>query len=164
MIPRSDAKDKMEWARERGAEETLRRVAQLPPPAGLEERVHERLTAERSHAWHAEERGVWRLWKPARRLQFAAAAVLAVAVAGSSWGVYHWRGSTKMPSGAQTVQPPPPAPQTGGFGTADVKRVPPTLAPIKVPPAPRKKPSAGVAKIAPKKPAGQTADTAQKPE
>jgi hypothetical protein len=165
MIPRSDAKDAMKFGRGSSAEETLRRVAELPPPAGLEDRVHERLAAERSHGWHAEGRGVWRLWTPARRLQFAAAAMLSVAVAGSTWSVYHWRGAAGTHGGAQVAAPAvPAAPQTNGFGTADGKRVPPTLAPIKAPPAPHRKPSAGTPKTAGKKPAIQAADTAQKPE
>lgn len=139
------------------AEETLRLVAQLEAPAELTERVHRRLAEARVVP---ERHGFWSLWQPAQRLQFAAAAVLAVAVAGSMWGVYHNRTATK----AMTPVASPatnPAATSGGFSNADAKRVPPTLNPIKVPPAPKKKPGAGhgAVKHGAKPPAGQTGQT-----
>jgi hypothetical protein len=150
------------------AEETLRLVAELRPPAELAERVHRRLADERN----AARRGFWSLWMPAQRLQFAAAAALVIAVAGSTWSVYHGRpqmggGSQAAPATVPT-QPARALPGiSGGFGSAGVARVPPTLHPIKVPPAPKKKPNPGhmLAKPSLRTPAAQPAagDAASKP-
>lgn len=146
------------------AEETLRLLATLPPPAELTDRVHHRLglglglglAAEKAAA---SRRGFWSLWLPAQRFQFAGAAVLVIAVAGSMWGVYRAHPRAGMQTGTQTgTQVAPPVPQSpaqsltqGSFGAAKAERVPPTLHPIKVPPAPKKKPSASrVAKPASK--------------
>ena len=143
------------------AERTLRLVAELPPPEDLTDRVHQRLAVERESIAEREgaaRRGFWSFWQPARRLQFAGAALLAIAVAGSTWSVYHSR------NGAQAVTPVAPkpvAPQgTSGFTPAGAERKPSTLKPIKVPPAPKKKPGAGhVAKPSPKVLANQAAKT-----
>jgi hypothetical protein len=146
------------------AEETLRLLAELPPPAHLTDRVHRRLALEKAKP---ARRSFWSLWLPARRLQYAAAAILVVAVAGSTWSVYRGHPQTGMKPGAHTQAAPvlPPAASAGGFGSAGAERVPPTLNPIKVPPAPKKKPSASkTAKPSPKKlaapPAAQTPQTA----
>jgi len=137
------------------AEETLRLLAELPPPADLKDRVHYRLAAERTKPMH---RSVWSLWMPAQRLQYAAAAVLVVAVAGSTWGVYHTRPQAGQKAGPSTQIAPAVPHDAGGFGTAGAERVPPTLSPIKVPPAPKKKPSASkMAKPSPKVLAPQAA-------
>jgi hypothetical protein len=106
------------------AEGTLRLVAQLPPPRELADRVHHRLAAERANP---VRRSFWSLWMPAQRFQFAAAAALALAVAGSTWGVYHSK------NGGHPVIPAPQAAPNSGFGTDGAVRVPPTLAPIRVP-------------------------------
>lgn len=120
------------------AEETLRMVATLPPPAELTDRVHQRLAVEKATA---RRRGFWSLWMPAQRFQFAAAAILVVAVAGSTWSVYHTNRGSKIVAPVPRVADPSGI--GGGFGTAGAERVPPTLNPIKVPPAPKKKPGAG---------------------
>jgi hypothetical protein len=130
-------------------EETLRLLAEMAPPADLTNRVHHHLARERAKP---ARRSVWSLWLPAQRLQFAAAAVLVVAVAGSTWSVYHAHPRARAGANSQA----PPAVQrdaaSGGFGTAGAERVPPTLNPIKVPPAAKKKPSASKsAKPSPKK-------------
>ena len=119
------------------AEKTLRLVAELPPPAELIDHVHHRLAIEKASA---PRRSFWSLWMPAQRLQFAGAAVLVVAVAGSTWGIYHRhpQAGASVPSAPRGVD----AGSGGSFGTAGAERVPPTLNPIKVPPAPKKKPSA----------------------
>ena len=141
----------------RDAEETLRLVAQLPPPPDIADLVHHRLAAEQMAQASPARRGFWSLWMPAQRLQFAAAAVLVIAVAGSTWSVYHMH-----PRTANAV----PAPASGasgdstgnGFRSAAAERVPPTLNPIKVAPAPKKKPGAGhVAKPSAKAAAAQSA-------
>jgi len=130
------------------AEETLRLVAELPPPAELTDRVHQRLAQGLAEAG-AARRGFWSLWMPAQRLQFAAAAVLAVAVAGSMWGVYHGKNGARVVVAPAPVANPAanPSPAGGGFGSAGAERVPPTLTPIKAPPAPKKKPGAGHAAV-----------------
>ena len=139
----------------REAEETLRLVAQLPPPDELTDRVHGRLAAVGRE--RAARRPVWSLWMPARRLQFVGAALLAAAVAGSTWGVYHRHPQSGVQTGTQGSgeRVVPHLPQ-GSFGSAGAERVPPTLAPIKVPPSPKKKPKAGVIKAS--KPAAQSGD------
>ena len=150
------------------ADETLRLLAELPEPDGLTDRVHQRLT----HAQVTpERRGFWSLWMPAQRFQFAAAGVLVVAVAGSMWSLHR---SHPPATGAQSAPAAVPAAvpaaasarqggspaDAGGFHSAGAERVPPTLHPIKVPPAPKKKPGAGhAAKPSPKVLAAQTPGT-----
>lgn len=143
------------------ADETLRLLAGLPPPAELAERVHRRLAQAQAVP---ERRGFWSLWMPAQRFQFAAAAVLVIAVAGSMWNVHHAHPQTGP--GARTASPAASGTQGsspaagGGFDGAKAERVPPTLNPIKVPPAPKRKPGAGhAAKPSPKVLAAQPAGT-----
>jgi hypothetical protein len=128
------------------AEETLRLVAQLTPPADLTERVHYRLNDAQTAS---ERRGFWSLWMPAQRLQYAGAALLVLAIAVSAWTVRHVGsgGSAKGPAplqstGLPVAQPIQPAPQRSGFVPAGSETRPSNLTPIKVPPAPKKKPSA----------------------
>ena len=145
-------------------EETLRLVAQLPPPADLTERVHRRL----DNAWlTSPRRGFWSLWMPAQRLQYAGAALLVLAIAGSAWTVRH-AGSSGA-AGSSNGQPPvqpiaqpmvPSASQGAGFGPASSEARPSNLNPIKVPPAPKKKPSASrPLKHTPKPSVAQSADS-----
>jgi hypothetical protein len=152
----------------RQAEETLRLVSRLSPPADLTGRVHRRLANERETP---ARRGFWSLWLPAQRVQFAAAAALVIAVAGSTWSVYHGHPRT----GGAPVTPSAPRVlpgNSGGFGSAGAERVPPTLHPIRVPsgvpPAPKKKPGASrvLAKPSPKTLAAQpsAAEGAVKPQ
>jgi hypothetical protein len=124
----------------RQAEETLRLVSQLTPPAELKDRVHRRLANEREAP---PRRSFWSLWMPAQRLQFAAAALLVIAVAGSTWSVYHAHLQTGGKAPVAPLAPLGASPaNAGSFGSAGAERVPPTLNPIKVPPVPKKKPSA----------------------
>jgi len=128
---------------EMGAEETLRLVAQLPPPVDLTERVHHRLENARLTS---PRRGFWSLWMPAQRLQYAGAALLVLAFAGSAWTIRHagsGGASNGHPPNQPMVQPVmPSASQGAGFGPASSEARPSNLNPIKVPPAPKKKPSA----------------------
>ena len=132
------------------AEETLRQLAALPAPEDLTDRVHARLHAAQTAP---SRRGFWAYWLPAQRFQFAGAAALMLAVAGSTWAVYHRH--PQADAAKQTVQPAP-ASAGGGFAPAAGERVPPTLKPILVPPKPtpalHRKPGAGhpAAKPAPK--------------
>jgi hypothetical protein len=139
------------------AEETLRLVARLAPPEDLTARVHRRVRvhlAEESAA--ASRRGFWSLWSPVRRLQFAGAAVLAIAVGGGSWSVYQMRNAAHP----ALVPAPLSAPTGNGFGTAGKVSVPPTLTPIQVPPPPKKKAGAASNKRAAKPSAGKTVNPA----
>jgi hypothetical protein len=142
------------------AEETLRLVARLDPPQDLNARVHARvrhqLAIDTTTAGH---RGFWYLWRPAQRLQFAAAAVLFIGIGASMWSAY--RGH---PQSTGNSIPTPPAvqiaaPQTtpaNTFGSAQASRRPATLNPIKVPPPAKKKPAASkAAKPSPSTPATQ---------
>jgi hypothetical protein len=130
-----------------GHEETLRLLAELPPPAELTERVHRRIAEAQVTP---ERRGFWSLWLPAQRFQFAAAAALMIAVAGSTWSLYH-----RHPQAGTARQNPAPAPQQSApasashFDNAGAMRVPPTLKPIPVQRAPKKKPSASHAAAKP---------------
>jgi hypothetical protein len=114
--------------------ETLRLLAELPPPHDLEGRVYARLSRELAKP---QQRAFWSLWKPAHRLQYAGATVLMLVIGVSSWTVFHGRVET------QTGVPAAPAVPTNGFGASNAARYPATVKPIKVPPAPKKKPDAG---------------------
>lgn len=137
------------------ADKTLRQLARIAPPSGLETRIHNRLAAAEEFS---ERRSFWALWSPARRLQFAGAALLALAVAASTWSVYH--GHPQPSTQSQTPVTPqvvaPKADSSTGFKTAGAERRPSTVAPIRIKPAPRKKPSAS---HVPKRPI-QSADPA----
>jgi hypothetical protein len=127
------------------AEDTLRQLAALPAPEELTDRVHARLRAEQIAP---ARRSFWAYWLPAQRLQFAGAAALMLAVAGSTWAVYHRH--PQADAAKQTVQPVvAPAPAGSGFTPAAGERVPPTLKPIKVPAAPHRKPGAGHTAVKP---------------
>lgn len=143
------------------AEETLRLLAEMPPPEDLTERVHRRLAQAMP-----EPRSFWSLWMPAQRVQFAAAAALMVAVAGSTWSVYHRHPQTGTAHVNTPVAPAAQgsAPGAGAFGSAKVERVPPTLTPIHVPPAPKKKPGPGHAAKPSPKVLAQPSDTETAPK
>jgi hypothetical protein len=95
-------------------EETLRLIANLPAPSGLEDRLHRSLREaprkSRVLAWPASSN-----W-----LRSAAAAAIVLVVVGGGWGVY---------SRVQPGQAPNPGavPVRGGFGGAGVVRTPVTL-------------------------------------
>ena len=103
------------------AEATLRLIANLPAPAGLEDRVHAALASAQRRkpgqvlAWPAGG-GSGSAW-----LRSAAAAAIVFVIAGGGWSVYSrvqpWHPvSVPVSSGAQ-----------GGFGGAGAIRTPQTL-------------------------------------
>lgn len=112
------------------AEETLRLLATLPPPEGMTDRVHRRLAEEKS-----TPRRRWVLWMASPRLQFAGAAVAVAALATGGWTLYQSNRSQPLVPGVH-------APAQGSFSTGGAVRQPPTLTPMHVPPAPKKKPAA----------------------
>jgi len=103
------------------AEKTLRLIASLPAPEGLEGRVHHSLRAAprraRVLAWPASftPAGGW--------LRGAAAAAIVFVVAGGGWGIYS-RVQPGQPA-AESVMPHVGAP--GGFSEGGAVRRPPTL-------------------------------------
>jgi len=102
------------------AEETLRMIASLPAPAGLEDRVK---AAMRS----APRRGVLIAWPLAAGeswLRAAAAAAIVLTVAGGGWGVYSHIQVAPVPSALAEPQSPNGA---GHFSTAGAMRVPQTV-------------------------------------
>lgn len=108
------------------AERTLRLLATLPAPRGLEERVKAGLHAAPSRgmvvAWpfSADARG----WMSGASARAAAAAAIVLVVAGGGWGVYSHIQLAPTPSAI--VQPQVPA-GAGGFSAAGATRKPQTL-------------------------------------
>lgn len=104
------------------AEETLREVAALPAPAGLEARVHARLeTAPRRGKvlpWRTAQGGAAPRW-----LRGAAAAAIVTVIAGGSWGVY-----SRVQPGETPRAVAMPRVTSGGFANAGAMRTPQTLA------------------------------------
>ncbi len=111
---------------DRSAEETLRLIAGLPAPEGLEARVKEALRtappAGRVLAWPARIRagiapgGHWR--------RAAAAAAIVFAVVGGGWGVLNRAGRS---AAGQAAAAPAQLPAAGGFSAAGAVRTPQTL-------------------------------------
>jgi hypothetical protein len=109
------------------AEETLRLIANLPAPDGLEDRVHAALNAmprrSRVLAWPRALRAEsgW--------MRGAAAAAIVFVVAGGGWGVYTRVEFTQMEHNqpARVIVMPPRMPSTGGLQGAGAMRPPVTL-------------------------------------
>jgi len=105
-------------------EETLRLIARLSPPEGLEERV---LAGLRTAPASGRARVL--AWPTVRRLdnawmRSAAAAAIVAVVAGGSWGVYS-RVQSIQPTRAITTSPR--VSTQGGFSSAGAMRTPQTL-------------------------------------
>jgi hypothetical protein len=144
------------------AEHTLRLLANLPPPEGLTDRVHRRLKAAPAPGRFSFLTG--RRWTAgglgysSMRLQFAGAALAIVVLAGGTWGVFHLGSHGQAGASAQPASNSAnPGGAAGGFSNAKAVRVPPTLKPLHVPPAPKKKPNAGHAAKSALKPAADSA-------
>jgi hypothetical protein len=127
-------------------EETLRLIASLPAPQGLEDRVqaalHSAPRTARILDWPAAL-GPQSAW-----LRAAAAAAIVFVVAGGGWGVYS---HVQQGHPARVIVQPAPGPAAGGFSGAGAMRTPQTLnGPVVVRPAiaqpakarPSKKPKA----------------------
>lgn len=143
------------------AEETLRLIASLPAPEGLEKRIEAGL--------RAAPRRVRILPWPALRLdnawvRAAAAAAIVFVVLGGGWGVL----SLVQPSQPARVNVVPPvAPHgatSGGFSNAGAMRTPQTLDhPVVAQPAAAPEPIAVPAVKPTAKPVTKSAQTSQKP-
>jgi hypothetical protein len=104
------------------AEATLRLIASLPAPAGLEDRVRAGLAA-------APRKSRILAWPMAFRpesgwMRAAAAAAIVFAVAGGGWGVYS---RVQRPQPAKVIVLAPRGPAQGGFASAGAVRTPQTL-------------------------------------
>jgi hypothetical protein len=107
-------------------EETLRLIAGLPAPAGLEERVHKALRAAprkgRVLAWPARFRA--KTVMESNWMRAAAAAAIVFVVVGGGWGVY----SRVQPGPAgKVIVMPQRMPSSGGFSGAGAIRTPQTI-------------------------------------
>jgi hypothetical protein len=140
------------------AEETLRLIAHLPVPEGIEDRVlrglQTRQSTARVLAWPTALRagGNW--------MRSAAAAAIVFVVAGGGWGIYS-RVQQSQPANA-AVQQPYIAPSRG-FSSAGAMRAPQSLNgpvvaahPVTVPPGQMKAPKANPRLVKPN-PRGKTA-------
>ncbi len=102
------------------AEETLRLIASLPAPAGLEDRVHAALQ-------RTQRPGRVLAWPRSDWMHTAAAAAIFFVVAGGGWGVYTHveHGQNSQPGKVIAM---PPAMQPGSFSGAGAIRKPQTVA------------------------------------
>lgn len=105
-------------------EATLRLIARLSAPEGLEERVKAGLLAA-----PASSKARILMWPTAQRMdtawmRSAAAAAIFAVVVGGSWGVYS-RVQPNQP--ARAVATPPRVSNQGGFSSAGAMRTPQTL-------------------------------------
>ncbi len=133
------------------AEETLRLIAKLPSPEGLEGRVHEALR-------RAPQTGRILAWPAARRpqsgwMRTAAAAAIVFVVAGGGWGVYSRVERGQLAKTAVL----PHVPAAGGFQSAGAMRTPQTLiGPVVTHPEPGRAPGRAQQAEAAKKTAEKT--------
>ncbi|HEY6490015.1 MAG: hypothetical protein WCC26_07335 [Terracidiphilus sp.] len=104
------------------AEETLRLIARLPAPEGLEDRVHAAVRKAPQSArvlpWPASPR-----WMHGAIARGAAAAAIVCVVAGGGWAVY----SRVQPLTVPRVIAMPRVAPGGGFSSANAMRTPTTL-------------------------------------
>jgi hypothetical protein len=106
----------------RTGEDTLRLIASLPVPEGLEDRVQASLDAAprrgRVLAWPAAfaPHGSW--------MRSAAAAAIVFVVVGGGWGVYS---RVQQPRSAKVIVLPPRVAAPGSFANAGAMRTPQTL-------------------------------------
>lgn len=119
------------------AEETLRLIASLPAPVGLEERVQTAVSAARRAT---PRRGRLLAWPGTARpenswMRSAAAAAIVFVVAGGGWGVYMGVEQPRFDQNgpAKVFVMPTHMPATGGFTGAGAIRTPVTLPGPKAP-------------------------------
>jgi hypothetical protein len=133
MLNLSARRGDRDTGRETG-ETTLRLIAQLPAPRGLEDRVKAELRA-------APRRARVLSWPAALRsdspwMRSAAAAAIVFVVAGGGWGVYS---RVQQPQPARVIVMPPRVAAPGGFSSAAAIRTPNTLnGPVVANPATKK--------------------------
>jgi hypothetical protein len=107
------------------AEMTLRLVATLPAPEGIEDRVKAALhTAPRSTQVIRWPRAAGQIWMHGSAMRAAAAAAIVIVVAGGGWEVYSHIHVAPTPA---AIAAPPAISGSSGFSTAAGRRTPQTL-------------------------------------
>lgn len=108
------------------AEKTLRLIATLPAPEGIEERVKARLHATplRADVIRWPNAGYRDGWMHFAAIRAAAAAAIVVAVVGGGWEVYSHIQVAPSPAAVATPQP---ISRQSGLSTAGARRAPQTL-------------------------------------
>jgi len=110
----------------RAAEETLRLIANLPVPQGVEDRVKAGLRGShrtgRVLPWPTFDSA--RSWVQGPVTRSVAAAAIVLVVAGGGWGVYTLKQPTKAP---KAVDLPRRLGAPGGFSSAGAMRTPQTF-------------------------------------
>lgn len=112
-------------------EDTLRLIARLPAPVGLEDRIQAGLRASRLSEPHKARILAWpaalrpgRNWMHSAVVRSAAAAAIVMVIAGGGWGIYSR--VQPGPTAKVIVLPPRPA-VSGGFSSGGAMRTPQTL-------------------------------------
>ena len=109
------------------AEKTLRRIASLPAPEGLAERVKAGLRSSARETqlirWPLAA-GSRNRWMENSMMRAAAAAAIVIAVTGGGWEVYSHIQVAPEPA---AIAAPPRISGQSGFSTAATRRVPQTL-------------------------------------
>lgn len=108
------------------AEETLRLVASLPAPHGLEDRVKAGLQVvpRTGRVLHWPSRRGGSAWMRGTAVRAAAAAAIVFAVAGGGWGVYS---RVQLSQSPKVIAMPQRINAPGGFSNAGAMRTPQTL-------------------------------------
>ena len=107
------------------AEQTLRLIARLPAPEGLEDRVQAGVRGRRMEVARAGRVLEWPAMRPAGGwMRTAAAAAIVFVVAGGGWGVYS---RVQTPQAAKVIVMPARVVSPGGFSNAGAMRTPTTL-------------------------------------
>jgi hypothetical protein len=123
----STEKESVRFANDCAGEDTLRLIANLPVPAGLEDRVKSRL----GRAPHSGRILFWPAghssgdgWRGNSAVRAVAAAAIVFVVVGGGWGVY-----TRIQPATQTnvIVMPPRVNAAGGFSNSGAMRTPQTL-------------------------------------
>ncbi len=108
------------------AEITLRLVANLPAPEGLEQRVKTglRVAQQSGRVLHWPSAGEGGGWMHGKAVRAAAAAAIVFVVAGGGWGVYSRVKPAEQP---KVIAMPQRVVGAGGFSSANAIRTPQTL-------------------------------------
>jgi hypothetical protein len=113
------------------AEQTLRLIAHLPAPEGLEDRIQTGLRSRQSDAPRGARILAWPTLRPASGwMRTAAAAAIVFVVAGGGWGVYT---RVQPAQSAKVIVMPPRVVSPGGFSNSSAMHVPNTLNGPKIP-------------------------------
>lgn len=120
------------------AEKTLRLIASLPAPEGIEERVKAGLRSAPREAQliSPQAAGYRKGWQHNSAMRAAAAAAIVIAIGGGGWEVYSHIRVAPEPAAVATPQP---VERRSGLSAAGTKRVPQTLEGPVVPVPPEKK-------------------------